>query len=77
MEWPTKATHTSAGLLAGELIEQIGGADATVVERRLVDGIPHLSVAATAALTAAPDARSDEVKPILEVGDALITDLAA
>lgn len=73
----TRGDESATGLLASELIEKLADADTTVVQRRLVDGVPQLSVAATTELTAAADDRSLHAAEVLNSADALIAELQA
>ncbi len=71
----TRGTESATELLASELIGHLAGPDATVVERRLAEGVPQLSVAATAELAAAQADRSESAADVLGSGDALIAEL--
>ena len=73
----TRGNESATGLLASELIERVGGADATVVKRTLADGVPQLSVAATAELTATQADRSADAADVLTSADELIAELQA
>ncbi|MEM7093211.1 MAG: NAD(P)H-dependent oxidoreductase [Actinomycetota bacterium] len=71
----TRGGESATDLLAEELLERLTDDSTTVVHRRLVEGVPQLSVAATSELvTPAPD-RSDEAAPVLTHADALIGEL--
>lgn len=76
----TRGNESATGLLATELIDQLTAAnrisgDVNLVERRLADGVPQLSVAATAELTAELEARSEGAAGVLGSADELIAEL--
>ena len=73
----TRGADSATTMLAAELIDEIRTADSVVTERRLADGVPQLSVAATAQLTAAEEERSADATDVLASADTLIAELEA
>ena len=73
----TRGEESATGLLATELIEKLADGETTVVKRQLVDGVPQLSLAATAELTAAANDRSPGAVDVLSSADELIAELQA
>ena len=71
----TRGDESVTNLLANELIEQLANEGDTVVTRNLVDGVPQLSVAATADLPTPAAERSAEAEPVLGPSDELIAEL--
>lgn len=73
----TRGEESATGLLATELIEKLTNGETTVIQRQLVDGVPQLSLAATAELTAAANDRSPGAVDVLSSADELIAELQA
>lgn len=72
----TRGDESVTHLLATELIERLSsGPDTTIVERQLVDGVPQLSVAATADLATPAEQRSADAEPVLSASDEAIEEL--
>lgn len=72
----TRGEESATRLLAAELLDRIGNG-ATVNERTLSDGVPQLSLAATAELATPLAERTDAAAPVLASADELIAELNA
>lgn len=70
----TRGEESATGLLAAELLDRIGD-DATVIRRTLSEGVPQLSIAATAQLATPAGERTEAAVPVLASADELIAEL--
>lgn len=71
----TRGDESVTRLLADELIEQLRTEDTTVIERPLVDGVPQLTVAATADLATPAADRAPGAVSVLTQSDAIVDEL--
>ncbi len=73
----TKPAESATRELVDATIARIAGADATIVDRDLIEGLPLLDGPVTANLATPADERSPESAPALAISDQLIAELKA